>query len=170
MARTLLLHSASFSHCSIIAYLCLVSRPQAVQEMVRASQALDAGCTTREYVDAKWSEELRRQSMDEVGMRDYALDDMGAQVVHGAAHTSATYTAPGAILSTDAKKKVESHTPQRGTGGVLFLFRVCRVCVSPLERVGDSGDSAATWVAPRTRSTQGAARVTASPSTANQDT
>mmetsp|Transcript_38715 Transcript_38715/g.86466 ORF Transcript_38715/g.86466 Transcript_38715/m.86466 type:complete len:222 (-) Transcript_38715:232-897(-) len=74
--------------------------------MVRASQALDAGCTTREYVDAKWSEELRRQSMDEVGMRDYALDDMGAKVVHGAAHTSATYTAPGAILSTDAKKKL----------------------------------------------------------------
>lgn len=78
---------------------------RAVEGLVRESQEKDQGCTTKGYVDAKWSDAMRSQAMDGVGMRDYALKDLGGSVVGAAPFTSATFT-KGGLLSTDTKKLV----------------------------------------------------------------
>jgi len=78
---------------------------KAVVALVAEAQAKDHGCTTKAYVDKKWATEMRRVAADDVGMRDYALADLGGQVVPGAKFTSPAYTPKGALLSTDAKQR-----------------------------------------------------------------
>ena len=75
------------------------------------------------YVDAKWSELMRRASSDDVGMRDYALDDMGGSVVAAPPYTSPAYTPKGALLSTDAKKRLGLGRDVGGPGDAINKAR-----------------------------------------------
>ena len=85
---------------------------QAVSDLVMDAMAKDKGCTTKGYIDEKWADALRRSAQDDVGMRDYALQDTGADVVMGGggknilgggkkALTSPTFTPKGARWTTD---------------------------------------------------------------------
>jgi phage-related protein len=53
---------------------------QAVKGIIAQAQARDEGCSTREYIDSKWREQMKRATQDDVGLRDFALDDMGGMV------------------------------------------------------------------------------------------
>jgi SUN domain-containing protein 1/2 len=79
---------------------------QAVKDIIAQSQLKDEGCTTKEYIDAKWKEQMKKSTQDDVGIKDYALDDLGGMVVSGSPFTSPAYTPPGAMLSTAAKQRI----------------------------------------------------------------
>jgi len=78
---------------------------RAVRGLVKDAQDKDDGCATEAYIDEKWAQHMRKQSQDDVGMRDYALADMGGLVVPGLPYTSPAFTAAGSFLSTDSKKR-----------------------------------------------------------------
>lgn len=79
-----------------------------VEELVAKTVALQSDtCTTRAYIDQKWEQYKVMKSRDDVGLRDYALDEIGGKVVVGEQFTTATLTPKGQILATDTRKSID---------------------------------------------------------------
>lgn len=79
-----------------------------VEQLVAKTVALQSDtCTTRAYVDQKWEHYKAMKARDDVGLRDYALDEMGGKVVMGEQFTTATLTPKGQILDTDTRKSID---------------------------------------------------------------